>query len=86
MQTMTGPVKSCESQLIPVKTNSTSSGSGGCPQQMVQMFHQEPVIQSEVSRKGKHQYSILMHTYGIKLFLSVDDIYVEYPMKPTATE
>ena len=25
----------------------------------------EPVIQSEVSQKEKHQYSILMHTYGI---------------------
>ena len=52
----------------------------------------EPIIQSEISQKEKqnktknHQYSILMHTYGIKLFLSVDDIYVEYPVKPTATE
>ena len=26
----------------------------------------EPVIQSEVSQKGKHQYSILMHVYGIQ--------------------
>ena len=26
----------------------------------------EPVIQSEVSQKEKHQYSILMHIYGIK--------------------
>ena len=25
----------------------------------------EPVIQSEVSQKEKHQYSILMHIYGI---------------------
>ena len=25
----------------------------------------EPVIQSEVSQKDKHQYSILMHIYGI---------------------
>ena len=25
----------------------------------------EPVIQSEVSQKEKHQYSILMHKYGI---------------------
>ena len=25
----------------------------------------EPLIQSEVSQKEKHQYSILMHTYGI---------------------
>ena len=26
----------------------------------------EPIIQSEVSQKEKHQYSILMHTYRIK--------------------
>ena len=25
----------------------------------------EPIIQSEVSQKGKHQYSILKHIYGI---------------------
>ena len=25
----------------------------------------EPIIQSEVSHKEKHQYSILMHIYGI---------------------
>ena len=25
----------------------------------------EPIIQSEVSQKEKHQYSILMHVYGI---------------------
>ena len=25
----------------------------------------EPIIQSEVSQKEKHQFSILMHTYGI---------------------
>ena len=25
----------------------------------------EPIIQSEVSQKGKYQYSILTHTYGI---------------------
>ena len=25
----------------------------------------EPVIQSDVSQKEKHQYSILMHIYGI---------------------
>ena len=24
----------------------------------------EPIIQSEVSQKGKHQYSIIMHIYG----------------------
>ena len=26
----------------------------------------EPIIQSEVSQKVKHQYSILMHIYGIQ--------------------
>ena len=26
----------------------------------------EPILQSEVSQKEKHQYSILMHIYGIK--------------------
>ena len=26
----------------------------------------EPTIQSEVSQKEKHQYSILMHIYGIQ--------------------
>ena len=25
----------------------------------------EPIIQSEVSQRVKHQYSILMHIYGI---------------------
>ena len=25
----------------------------------------EPIIQSDVSQKDKHQYSILMHMYGI---------------------
>ena len=25
----------------------------------------ESIIQSEVSQKGKHQYSVLMHIYGI---------------------
>ena len=26
----------------------------------------EPIIQSEVSQKGKHQYSMLTHIYGIQ--------------------
>ena len=29
------------------------------------MDETEPIIQSEVSQKEKHQYSILMHIYGI---------------------
>ena len=28
-------------------------------------LYQEPIIQSEVSQKAKHQYSILTHIYGI---------------------
>ena len=40
---------------------------------------------SKPERK-KRQYSILMHIYGIKLFLPVSDIYVEYPMKLIETE
>ena len=28
----------------------------------------EPIIQSEVSQQGKHQYSILMHIYGTMNF------------------
>ena len=28
-------------------------------------FKLEPIIQSEVSQKEKHQYSILTHIYGI---------------------
>ena len=29
------------------------------------LYRVEPIIQSEVSQKEKHQYSILMHIYGI---------------------
>ena len=29
----------------------------------------ETIIQSEVSQKEKHQYSILMHIYGIKMVM-----------------
>ena len=28
----------------------------------------EPIIQSEISQKGKYQYSILTHIYGIYLY------------------
>ena len=35
----------------------------------------EPVIQSEVSQKEKHQYSILMHIYGIQKDGNNDLIY-----------
>ena len=32
---------------------------------LMRWMNLEPIIQSEVSQKGKHQYSILMHIYGI---------------------
>ena len=34
----------------------------------------EPIIQSEVSQKEKHQYSILTHIYGIQKDGSDDPI------------
>ena len=35
----------------------------------------EPIIQSEVSQKEKHQYSILLHIYGIQKDGNGDPIY-----------
>ena len=32
----------------------------------MQWMKPEPIIQSEASQKEKHQYSILMHIYGIQ--------------------
>ena len=32
---------------------------------LVRWMNLEPIIQSEVSQKEKHQYSILTHIYGI---------------------
>ena len=32
---------------------------------LMRWMKQEPIIQSEISRKEKHQYSILTHIYGI---------------------
>ena len=32
---------------------------------LMRWMKQEPIIQSEVSQKEKHQYSILTHIYGI---------------------
>ena len=32
---------------------------------LMRWMKMEPIIQSEVSQKEKHQYSILMHIYGI---------------------
>ena len=32
---------------------------------LIKWMKLEPIIQSEISQKEKHQYSILMHIYGI---------------------
>ena len=37
----------------------------GCVPVLMRWMKLEPIIQSEVSQKEKHQYSILMHIYGI---------------------
>ena len=34
----------------------------------------EPIIQSEVSQKEKHQYNILIHVYGIQKYSEDDPI------------
>ena len=40
----------------------------------------EPIIQSEVSQKEKHQYSILMHIYGEGNGNPLQYSYLENPM------
>ena len=32
---------------------------------LMRLMKLEPIIQSEINQKEKHQYSILMHIYGI---------------------
>ena len=36
-----------------------------CDSVLISWMKLEPIIQSEVSQKEKHQYSILTHRYGI---------------------
>ena len=47
-----------------------ASGGDGIPVELFQILMRwmklEPIIQSEVSQKEKHQYSILTHIYGIQ--------------------
>ena len=44
--------------LLTIKKNAIQSV-------LMRLMKLEPIIQSEVSQKEKHQYSILMHIYGI---------------------
>ena len=41
-----------------IKKNTFESG-------LMRWMKLEPIIQSEVSQKEKHQYSVIMHIYGI---------------------
>ena len=42
---------------------------------LVRWIKLEPIIQSEVSQKERHQYSVLMHIYGIYKDGNNDPIY-----------
>ena len=42
-----------------------SSADGHLESFLMRWMKLEPIIQSEGSQKEKHQYSILMHVYGI---------------------
>ena len=44
---------------------SSDSKEISCSNVLMRWMKLEPIIQSEVSQKEKHQYSILMHIYGI---------------------
>ena len=44
--------------MLPIKKNAFESV-------LMRWIKLEPIIQSEVSQKEKHQYSILTHIYGI---------------------
>ena len=46
----------------------------------------EPSIQSEVSQKDKHQYSILMHIYGIKKKIVMITLYAGQKKRHTYIE
>ena len=38
---------------------------------LMRWMNLEPIIQSEVSQKEKHQYSILTHIYGIRKMVTM---------------
>ena len=39
---------------------------------LMRWMNLEPIIQSEVSQKEKHQYSILTHIYGIRKMVTIN--------------
>ena len=47
------------------KLNNTFLNNQQVTEEILRWMKLEPIIQSEVSQKDKHQYSILTHIYGI---------------------
>ena len=58
VETVMKPLSFKKSILSAIKKNTFESV-------LMRWMKLEPIIQSEVSQKEKHQYSILMHIYGI---------------------
>ena len=46
----------------------------------------EPIIQSEVSQKDKHQYSLLTHIYGIYITMVTITLYARQKKRRRCTE
>ena len=46
----------------------------------------EPIIQSEVSQKDKHQYSLLTHIYGIYITMVTITLYARQKKRHRCTE
>ena len=51
--------------IYPMEYYSAIKKKNGFELVLMRWMKLEPIIQSEVSQKEKHQYSILMHIYGI---------------------
>ena len=54
-----------ELDIYPESTKNQASVLRTFESVLMRWMKLEPIIQSEVSHKEKHQYSILTHTYGI---------------------
>ena len=76
------PTEYCKAIILQLKINLLSSKKGSCGTYTMEYYSDiktnafesvlmrqmklEPIIQSEVGQKEKHQYSILTHIYGIQ--------------------
>ena len=55
-----------DSQILKANLWLPKGKHGAVEEQIRRWMKPEPIIQSEVSQKEKHQYSILTHIYGIQ--------------------